>query len=455
MKFILNILFVYALLIAHLCNSQSPPQTGLLQSGDGDLDGYILFAPLQSRITYLINKQGKPLHSWRSNWLPAQSAYLLPDGHLLRTGVDTGNHHFPRSGGWIEKINARDQVVWSYLISDKHKRRHHDICPLPNGNILVMVWEKKTRKQALKAGRKASLLGTELWTEKVIELKPQGDNGATIVWEWNAWDHLVQDQHPKKKNFGKVSDSPERIDINYRASKEPDWLHFNAIAYNPKTDQILLCSRDLCEIYVIDHSTTSKQAASHSGGKQGHGGDILYRWGNPEAYQRGNKSDQKFFKQHNAHWIDAMDGSPGKIMVFNNGLGRPDGEYSSIDILDPPYTQEGSYLQPASRAFLPDTLFYRYTAPEPSSFYSHNISSAQVLSNGNILICEGAKGKFFEIDATKKTVWLFVNPFANLTEKGQTQGSGGPVFKCLFYESTYPGIKLLLQQQNTSAPPHH
>lgn len=426
--------------------AQESAETGLLLNTGNDQEGYVLFAPLSSRITYLIDKQGHPVHSWRSNWLPAQSAYLLPDGNLLRTGIDTSNHHFPRSGGWIEKIDPNDHIVWSYLISNDKQRRHHDICPLENGNILVMVWVKKTRKEARKAGRDPKRLGTSLWTEKIIELKPIGDHDAKIVWEWNAWDHLVQDQDPHKKNYAPVAASPGLIDINFLASEEPDWLHFNAISYNATTDQILLSSRNLCEIYVIDHSTTSAEASSHKGGKYGQGGDILYRWGNPRAYKRGTEKNQQLYNQHNAHWIEPLDGTPGKIMVFNNGLGRPDGEYSSVDVLSPPYTENGYYLISKDKAFLPDTLFYRYTAKDPKSFYSHNISSAQQLSNGNLLICEGAKGKLFEIDATKQTVWIFVNPFVNISEKGQSLGKGGPIFKCTLYENAYPGIKLLLNQ---------
>ncbi len=446
--FVLNFLFISTCIG---CWAQTQNESGLLLSTGNSQEGYILFAPLQSRITYLIDKEGHPIHSWRSNWLPAQSAYLLPDGNLLRTGIDTGNHHFPRSGGWIEKIDPQDKVIWSYLLSDKNQRRHHDICPLENGNILVMLWVKKSAKAAIKAGRDPKLLGAELWTEKIIELKPKGTQKAEIVWEWDAWDHLVQDLNPKKKNFGKIAESPGLFDINFLASKDPDWLHFNSISYNPKTDQIIISSRNLCEFYVLDHSTSKSEAASHKGGKYGHGGDILYRWGNPRAYKRGTEKDQKLFNQHNAHWIEAMDGTPGKIMVFNNGLGRHNGDYSSVDILSPPYTENGNYKAEPTQAYKPDTLFYRYTAEEPKSFYSHNISSAQLLPNGNIFICEGAKGKLFEIDANKKTVWVFVNPFVNISEKGQAVGKGGPIFKCTLYESSYPGIKLLLNQNQHHA----
>ncbi|MBL7931951.1 MAG: aryl-sulfate sulfotransferase, partial [Bacteroidia bacterium] len=325
----MNRLSVIALMSFFALLTQAQEEGGVLLSTNGNQPGYILFAPLQSKITYLIDKEGHPVHSWRSKWLPAQSAYLLPDGNLLRTGIDTGNKYFPRSGGWIEKIDTQDRVVWSYLISNKNQRRHHDVFPMANGNILVLVWERKTAEQARKAGRDPAALDNDIWTEKIIEIKPEGTNSAKIVWQWNAWDHLVQDFDKHKKNYGVISQSPQLFNINFQATKDPDWLHFNAISYNAQLDQIIVNSRNFCEFYVIDHSTSTEEAGSHKGGKYGHGGDILYRWGNPKAYNRGTENDQKFFSQHNAHWIESNDKNPGKIMVFNNGLRRPEGEYSS------------------------------------------------------------------------------------------------------------------------------
>ena len=57
------------------------------------------------------------------------------------------------------------------------------------------------------------------------------------------------------------------------------------------------------EVWIIDHSTSTEEAASHVGGKHGKGGDLIYRWGNPYAYFAGLPSDQVFFGQHDARWI--------------------------------------------------------------------------------------------------------------------------------------------------------
>src|SRR5262249_34511271 len=122
-----------------------------------------------------------------------------------------------------------------------------------------------------------------------------------------------------------------------------DWTHANAVTYNPKLDQVMISSRSLSEIYIIDHSTSSAQAAVHTGGKYGKGGDFLYRWGNPAAYNRGTKADKRLFVQHNPLWIP--DGFPGagKISVFNDGGDRPGGNYSSADVIVPPVDANGNY----------------------------------------------------------------------------------------------------------------
>src|SRR5213078_1927187 len=122
---------------------------------------------------------------------------------------------------------------------------------------------------------------------------------------WRVWDHLIQDADKEKKNFGDVAKHPERIDINFNAGGgkgggNQDWTHTNALSYRADLDQIMMSVPSLNEVWIIDHSTTTAEAASHKGGKSGKGGDLLYRWGNPRAYAAGTRKDQTLFAQHNA-----------------------------------------------------------------------------------------------------------------------------------------------------------
>lgn len=283
------------LLLPVLASAQAT--IGLINHDTGTYDnGYVLFAPINYTATYLIDKCGKEVHTWNSTYRPGQSVYLLPDGNLLRPG-NTNNTVFNAggAGGIIEKMDWNGPVSWSYTISDTAQCQHHDIVMLPNGNILAIVWELKSVAEATAMGRNPSLLGASLWSEKIVELQPTGTNGANIVWEWHVWDHLVQDYDNTKPNYLTVSANPGLININFAATTQADWLHINSIDYNPAFDQVMVSSHNFNEIWVIDHSTTMAQAAGHTGGNYGKGGDLLYRWGNPQAYDNGTAADQKLW----------------------------------------------------------------------------------------------------------------------------------------------------------------
>lgn len=439
MKSILVLIIASLLLSSY--NASSRPALGLVHSDAGQQEGYVLFAPLSSTVTYLIDKQGKQVHSWQSKYSPGKSAYLLPDGSLLRTG-NFGNVYFrmPGNGGIIEKYNWDGKLTWSYQLSDSLQCQHHDVYPLPNGNVLAIVCEVKTAAEAIAAGRDPMHVDKILYSEKIVEIKPEGKSSGKIVWEWKAWDHLIQDFDPSKANYGVVSKHPELMDINFvysEAGDETDWLHFNSIAYNPELNQIMLSSFNLSEIWVIDHNIPTSVAALHTGGKTGKGGDLLFRWGNPLVYKSGVSDDQRLFGQHNAHWIEKGSPDAGKIIVFNNGFGRMEGNYSSVDIIAPVIDAKGNYELESGKSFLPKKAEWSYSNPESSSFFSKTISSAQRLPNGNTLICNGNSGQFFEIDKDKKIVWEYQNPVCN--EGGITQDRSlcQYVFRCGLYPTNY------------------
>ncbi len=433
---------------------------GLLKHDSGSLDdGYILFAPCNNTTTYLIDKCGYVVHSWLSQYRPGLSVYFLPNGKLLKTGVDAFSPFYTGGGGgYIEILDWDGNVDWQYKISTENECQHHDVKYMPNGNILVIVWEKKTFEELLSAGRDPELFNKEFWSEKLLELRPIGKDSAEIVWEWKAWDHLVQNFDDQKENYGIPSDNPQLMDVNVRkgSGKDaiPDWLHFNSIDYNPKLDQIVISGPFFNEIWIIDHSTTKAEAASHIGGKYGKGGDFLYRWGNPIMYNHGTAEDQQLFYQHDAYWIPEGFPNAGKIMLFNNWRGPTTAKYSSVDIISTPLTESGSYDQ---------TLPFGPIAPDWSykgdGFFAKNISGAQQLINGNVLICNGPAGTFFEIDKDKNKVWEYVNP---VKASGPiAQGSpalANDVFRCTYYPVDYSGFegknfsnKKLIENKNVNS----
>lgn len=419
---------------------------GLLQADTNNVDGYVLFSPIAYTKTYLIDKCGRKVNEWSAIYRPGVSVYLLEDGTLLRTG-NVLNPFFSAggSGGYVEKVSWTGQILWSYMVSDSNRLQHHDVYPMPNGNVLVLMFEKKTLTEAFNAGLDSTFPGTEFFTEKIIELQPVGIDSANIVWEWSVWDHLVQQHDSSKSNYGIVSSHPELVHINYNTSStnpNPDWIHLNAINYNPSLDQIMLCSRSFSEFWIIDHSTTTSMAASHSGGLYGKGGDLLYRWGNPRTYNRGVIADQKLFGPHSAHWIPDSLKDGGAVMVFNNGIGRPSGNISTVEIIYPSQDSTGYYTNDSTNAFGPLQASWTHMDPVPTSFFSMNISGAQRLPNGHTLICEGASGNFFEIDSLGATVWNYKNPVNGNgpANQGNTIFQN-QVFRSTFYAPNYPAFQ--------------
>ncbi len=391
-------------------------------------EGYNLFTALDSMTAYLMDNDGNFVHSWDTGYRPGNAMYLLENSELLHTGkVNNATFDAGGAGGIVQMFDWEGNATWQYEYSSSEHLLHHDVEMLPNGNVLMIAWQYKTEAEAIDAGRDTSLLTDgELWPDSVIEVQPTGLDSGVIVWEWYAWDHLVQDYDPSKDNYGVVADHPELIDLNYARQGGADWNHTNSIDYNADLDQIVLSVHGFSEIWIIDHSTTSAEAAGHSGGNSGMGGDLLYRWGNPQTYDAGTVGDQQLFVQHDAEWI--ADGLPGEdnILIFNNGQGRPGGNYSSIEEIVTPLKADGSYTLTLGSAYGPDAPVWTYAADTPTDFFAQNISGAQRLPNGNTLICNGPNSYFFEVTAAGETVWEYT--YSN------------NVFRVERYAPSYPGF---------------
>jgi len=443
--------FIAVILLAGNAQALAEQTVGLLLNDEASFSGYTLFAPMQSQTTYLINNEGKLIHAWDSGFVPRLSVYLQENGDLLRTVpyAPSAVERFDAAGaaGRIEEYAWDGTLVWEYLYSTSQYRPHHDIERLPNGNVLLIVWEYKSLTEAIAAGRSPSFLtDLELWPDHIIEVEPTGTTGGLIVWEWHVWDHLIQDYDPSEGNYGVVADHPELIDINYKATVGPnsggaDWTHINAIDFNESLDQIILSVHGFSEIWIIDHSTTTAEAAGHTGGNSGMGGNILYRWGNPEAYDRGSAADRKLFGQHDSRWIESTHPGAGNILVFNNGRNRPGGSTSSVDEIVPPVDENGDYRLDTGAAYGPSEALWSYPTDLAAAFFAQNISGAHRLPNGNTLICDGPHGTFLEVTPAQETVWKYVNPIVSTgtTVQGQ-EPSRNNVFRAYRYGPDFPAF---------------
>ena len=195
-----------------------------------------------------------------------------------------------------------------------------------------------------------------------------------------------------------------------------------------------MSSLKFSEFWIIDHSISTEEAATEAG-------DLLYRFGNPETYGRGTENDRILYNQHDAYWIEeGVD--TGKIMVFNNGKNRPEGEYSSVMVVDVPEFNGANYPINEGTAFEPSSFEWRYPEVLDAEFYAQNVSGSSRLPNGNTLICEGPEGRIFEVTPEEEIVWEYINAenvYGPVTQ-GDEPGNNA-VFRAYKYGLDYLHLK--------------
>ena len=413
---------------------------GLFLNDSLSQNGFTLFS--NNKTTYLVDNCGRTVRTWQSDFTTNSGLYLLENGNLLRSCRIGGTFNAGGVGGRIELFSWEGDLLWAYNYASDDYHQHHDICPLPNGNFLLLAWERRTQPEAIQAGRNPDLLTPDgLWPEKIVEVEMVGSNGINVVWEWRLWDHLVQDFDPDKDNFGSVAGHPERVNINFVGNIGgpgiADWIHANSLAYHPDLDQIAVTSRTFSEIWIIDHSTTTTEAAGSTGGNAGKGGDLLYRWGNPQAYDRGTPADQILWGPHYANWIPAGYPNEGKLLVFNNGFNRPGNNFSSVDMWEAPLGDQGYLIEPGL-AFGPSGPAWSYTA---AGFYAGTMSGAHALPNGNVFICQSTSSRFFEITPNHQIVWEYISPSSGFGPIAQGQTNNSVTFRATRYPASYPAFE--------------
>ncbi len=410
--------------------------TGLVQKQPGVSDGYVMVATKEHPSFYLIDTDGRIVKEWTMPCKTSLPLYLLPNGNILRTIRSLDGE----VGDFVEESTWDGEVVWEYRTDRTVQRIHHDVERMPNGNTLVTVWERKSPEEYLAVGRNPDTVANdEMWVDAIYEVKPTGREGGEVVWRWSPWDHLVQDFDETKENYGNPAEHPTRIDVNQvRTSKEfprlSDWLHVNSITYNAERDEIMVSVQALSEIWVVSRKT----------------GEIVYRYGNPSRYGRGEPEEAMLYSQHDAHWIPAGLRGAGNLLIFNNeaGYGAGDGQYSTALEVVPPLTASGDWPVPTEKGYPPAQVVWSFSGGAKTKFYSKVVSNIQRLSNGNTLICVGAKGLILEIDAADNVLWSYCNPVFRVgpeMKKLEKWHSGPPaggnlLFRAYKYPPDYPAF---------------
>ena len=350
--------------------------------------GLILLNDASANRVYLIDKNEDIIHEWplKEKRL-GNDCFLLPNGQLLSMLEDENAQlKFGGFGGIIQLLGKDGEIQWNFKYSGKDFIAHHDAEILPNGNILFQVWERKSAEEAANAGYSSN---SELISDAIFEINPITN---LIVWQWHAWDHLVQSYDSSKNNFGDIRDNPQLVNLNYNSNNDGDIMHANGIAYDSVKDVIYLSVNFYSEIWVIDHSCTSEEAASHLGGNYGKGGDLIYRFGNPEAYNH-TLGIRMFDHQHHPSLLKGPD--LGNMLIFSNGFSQKQSTVYELQIPKNFELNTNKNNEPK--------ITWSFTHP---NLYAPKVSGAVRLPNGNTLITEGDYG-LWEVTKDKQVVWKY------------------------------------------------
>lgn len=381
--------------------------------------GYTLFTPdplntLPGQGAILINMDGEVIHEYSV----FGQATMLPGGSVLGGKLeqgDTADGPKGDSGAFMQE-SWDGEIEWSFrewdggLTGKKRARQHHDFQregnPVgyyapgqefkENGNTFILAHKNRIAPEISK---------TELVDDVIYEVDWEGN---LTGFEWHMADHFKEISFDDSA-VTEIKESP-RVRPGNDVS---DWIHINCTSflgrnrwYDELNDErfspgnIIVGSRNANFVAIIDRNT----------------GEIVWSIG-PDF--EGETPDNKLGQlvgQHHAHMIpDGLPGA-GNMLVFDNGgtsgYGGPEGY--------PRYSREYSRIV----EFNPITLDLVWQYGEESGdqyFYSHYISCAQRLPNGNTLITEGSKGHIFEVTPGKEIVWDFVSPI--------TGKKGNPVYR--------------------------
>ena len=356
---------------------------------------HTLYAPQNGTTATIVDTNNAITHSWTFTTQTAYGSYLIQGGVLLRSVKKAGVSF---SGGPIsgefQKVDWNGNILWDYSYSTTTHCSHHDILAMPNGNVMMIAYDRKTASEVTAAG---CTFGQEMWPESIVEVQQTGPTTGNIVWEWHLWDHLVQNVNASAANYQtSIVNHPELYNINFNLAK--DFMHMNGIDFDPIRNQVTFSSHMLNEMYVVDHSTTTAEAASHSGGHSGKGGDFLYRYGDPSAYQATGTTVLNVV--HDAHFIPEGVPHTGDLVGFvNNGISM---NQSSVDRVSIPRNGY-NYSLTLGSAYAPSN----YTARLACNGHTNNQGNSQQLPNGNQLVCMAFLGNIYEVNSAGTTVWTY------------------------------------------------
>ena len=248
---------------------------GTLINKPGAQTGYTLIDGRNSNDIYLVDNEGRIVNEWLSEYPAGNMAYLLEDGSLLRAADpgplnDTEIIQFG-DGGLIERFDWDGELIWSFVYNDPEARQHHDIEPMPNGNVLILAWEYHPIEEVWARGRDPKTVGwnTEttpfMLSERILEVDTKTNE---VLWIWSSWDRHIQNRYPDLPNYGEPQRPPRqaRLQLPHVQPERLDPRECDRLQPGARSDPDLVPAvrRDL------DHQPTKQHRRGKGSGRGSH-----------------------------------------------------------------------------------------------------------------------------------------------------------------------------------------
>jgi Arylsulfotransferase (ASST) len=357
--------------------------------------GYTVFV-LPDTGAVLIDMNGKPVREWRSfEGASGGPIRVLPGGHVMGA---IGRKPPSQESLGVAQFDWKDAQEWKFDARQHHDWQRDDF---PAGYYSPEATPKPS-------GGRTLILAHANVTNTAIHDQPLEDDSlqevswdGTVVWEWQA------NQHIDEMGFTPAARAAIRKAAFNKARGSVDWLHINAAAYvGPNRwydagdmrfhpDHVIISSRAANIIAIV-----------------GRDGKIVWRLGPDYRASESMRAIGQIIGQHHPHIIPKGLPGAGNLLVFDNGgaAGYGDGSPSAADGVNGVGRGYSRVLEidPVS---LKKIWEYSVPGTENYRFFSHYVSSAQRLPNGNTLITEGADGRLFEVTTMGAIVWEYVSPY--------------------------------------------
>ncbi|KAG9565448.1 hypothetical protein KCU71_g10176, partial [Aureobasidium melanogenum] len=316
--------------------------------------GYTLYCPLTSDIAYLIDIEGKQIHSWKLPGRIGRDARILPNGNLAvntlrpssETTKDGGPFPFPffnkYGGGVMSELDPTGKVIRQF----EDRFAHHDQYHFGDGSMLYTGLEPLSPEQSAKVlgGIPGSEIDGITYADTINETDPDGN----LIWQWKVSERLPREEYPLQPHYTR-----EHYPL------------INSVLPTKDGKHILASMRSVSAVVLIEKST----------------GNIVWKLGSDVLAQ-----------QHNATEMEN-----GNILIFDNGAYRNGESITYTRVIE------------VNRDTKEIVWEYRDKS-QMLYFFTPFMGSAQRLANGNTLICESAFGRLFEVTMDGQICWEYINP---------------------------------------------